>query len=414
MNVRTVNGSFRIEWKEKSRDRWIGRTLSVSRKNLQRHGVQPPGPGKPVREWHAQRLLAAVQRSLGEASEPDRNRVVLLTEMIDVFLDELRCTEKSRQKREQVLRRPAIDSPCAHPKLRDISLLTFLGDLPLTEIESEDLVKYRNFLADAGYSSMSVRDYVVIVRTLFSFGVRHGYLDKNPASEVRLPPSEPSEEIRILTKGQVGQLLALAGDPLQYDPIRHKNLDRSPYGRRQFLPTPGNSVLSQVLPGFVYLGLRRSELVRLLWEDIDLKRRVVLVRGARKNPAKRERRRAVPIPGALCEFLRRKPRTSPYAFTNSNGEQWNVHSLSCALRRFRKTYRERLGFDFDFQTLRRTYGSLLYQEGYSLDQVAEFLGHSESKTTRKWYAGLRAEDHHDRVTRVLSFQQAACGTEKRA
>ena len=103
------------------------------------------------------------------------------------------------------------------------------------------------------------------------------------------------------------------------------------------------------------------------------------------------------------DWLRQNERTCKHVFTNSNGKPFTKSALQSAMKRFRHTYGRRLGFHLDFQTLRRTYGSILFQEGFSLDQIAEYLGHSDTKTTRRWYAALRAEDHHDRVTRALAF-----------
>lgn len=404
MQIRFTTDPPRIEWKEKVADRWVGRTVSVTPENLERFGVSAPANG-PVTTWHAKRLLAALQRERRVSNAP--KPLMTLAGLIDVYLSNLFATKGTIERRERVLRRAAKKPAGTQPKAANISLLSFVGDVPLRSITSETLLRYQNSLQAADYSPMTVRDYLLDVRHLLNYAVRHGYLETSPAAELRIPASEPNEDIRILTKEQIAALLALAGDPLTYDPTRHKHMERETGGRRPFKRTPGNSILSKVLPGFVYLGLRRSELVKLQWEDVDLGRRVVLVRGAKKNPAKRERRRAVPIPDPLYEILKKMPRTSAFVFTNTRGEPWNVDSLHSGLCRFRQTWKKKLGFDFDYQTLRRSYGSLLYEAGYSLDQIAEFLGHSDIKTTRTWYARLRAEAHHAKVSKAFALAAAA-------
>jgi integrase len=343
--------------------------------------------------------------SLVETSEraQDRTGAVRLSDAVETYLGSLRVVNTTLERRERVLLRRAKDTAASRPKVDDISLLGFLGDPLLTGITSEDLLHHQNLLVDGGYAPESVRGFGLDVRHFFNFCVRHGYLDRSPAGALELPPSEPSQEIHYLTPSQVSDLLEAVGDPTSYDPQRRFHLFRNPDGRRPFLPTPGNNVLSLVLPGFVYLGVRRCELIRMEWTDVNLARRVVTIRGARKNPAKSERRRSVPLPTPLLAFLGEKERTCSRVFTNSEGRPWTATALQSALRRFRKVGGAKLGFEFDFQTLRRTYGSILFQEDFTLDQIAEYLGHSDTKTTRRWYAALRAEDHHDRVTRALAF-----------
>ena len=119
---------------------------------------------------------------------------------------------------------------------------------------------------------------------------------------------------------------------------------------------------------------------------------------------------AIPIPDLLYFFLKEKTRTCPFVFTNSEGRPWNVDSLNSAMQRFRKTYRKTLGFDFDFKKLRRTYGSILYERGLSLDQIGHFLGHSDLRTTKKWYCGLRAGDFLERVSQAFSFSPTPAET----
>lgn len=410
MQIRFTTDPPRIEWKEKVDGRWVGRTVSVTAANLERYGVVAPNAGGKVTPWHAKRLMAALARDGQIAAAP--KPLMTLSGLIEAYLTSLECTVGMKERRERVLRRVAKPTIATKPKAADISLLSYLGDVPLRSITSEKLVHYQNFLSQHGYAPMSLRDFLLDVRGLFRFAVRHKYMEESPAEGLRIPASEPRDDVQILTKEQVSRLLEVAGDPLKYDPLLHQKLERAEGGRRPFKPTERNTVISKVLPGFVFLGLRRSELVKLRWEDVDFGRRVVLVRGARKNPNKTERRRAVPIPDALFAYLKNVEHTSEFVFTNSHGQAWNLSSLHSGLVRFRKTWKDALGFDFDYQTLRRSYGSLLFEAGYSLDQIAEFLGHSDVNTTRVWYAKLRAQDHHARVSKAFEMP-AAVGTESR-
>jgi len=403
MNIRDTKPP-RIEWKEFVDGRWVGRTMTVSPRNLDKFGLRVPATQKGITRKHAERLRDALERALRDSKENGLNGpFAQLSHVIDVHLDTVRCSESYRRRRERALKSPAKNDDAPHLKAKDISLLTHVGDVPIRSVTSEQLLRYQNMLEDKGYAPMSIRGFLRDVRAMFNFAVRHGYLDRNPADALRMPPNEPADGIYFLTHKQVQKLLKFAGDPLEYDPTLRFRLEKKKGGRRTFLPSIGNNVISQVLPGFLYLGVRRSELCRIRWKDVDLERKVAVIHGARKNPNKRERTRAVPIPDQLSDFLTKKARDSEFVFTNSEGRPWSPGSLSSCLRHFQQTYKKPLGFHVDFQTLRRTYGSLLYQAGYPLDQVAEFLGHSDVNTTRTWYASLRAEDHRERVTKAFEM-----------
>lgn len=400
----------RIEWKERVGDRWVGRTLTVNARNLEAYGIAAPADPKAISGWHAKRLLTVLTALQREAREDGHDRLrITLREMIDIYLSNLRVAEGFKRRRERALRSPAkieVDEKGNEkrpPNLRNrnISFLSFVGEIPLRAVTSEHVLRFQRFLEAQGYAPMSVRGFLLDVRAMLNYAVRHNYLDRSPADRVTLPANEPRSGLRFLDSKQIEKLFEIAGDPLKYDPDRRNHLERAVTGRRGFLPAIGNNVISQVLPGFLYLGVRRSELCRIRWSDVDLERRVVHIRGARKNPTKTERQRVVPIPDQLLPFLSSRPRTSAYVFTNSEGRPWTVDSLGSCLRHFCETHRERLGFAFGFQTLRRTYGSILYGAGFSLDQIADFLGHSDVSTTRTWYVSLRAEDHRDRVTKAF-------------
>ena len=96
------------------------------------------------------------------------------------------------------------------------------------------------------------------------------------------------------------------------------------------------------------------------------------------------------MPRRLAASLKAMERSGrhPNVLLNTDGDPWNKSSLNCAIRRFRKAVR--LPFHWKFQMLRATYGSLLVQEGIPIAHVSMALGHSDVKTTQRWYIGLNS------------------------
>jgi integrase len=81
------------------------------------------------------------------------------------------------------------------------------------------------------------------------------------------------------------------------------------------------------------LGLRRSEMIRLEWSDINFESGIVRVRGTKTSTAFRE----VPLPKKLERYLQTHSQTEwvSNVFCNTNSQPWNKDSLNSSLRRFR-------------------------------------------------------------------------------
>ncbi|TAH34299.1 MAG: site-specific integrase [Planctomycetota bacterium] len=410
---KTKNHPMQVCWRVRAGDQWRERAVAVNRKNLLRYDVQPPAPGAPITERHAKRLQAALER-LGLDTLPESTAgangqqgppsgPLTLADAAKTYLSALEVTPGQLRRKRRTLMGGELGVPdqLNTRSQADVSFLGLVGNLPLEQLRRQDVEAYESLLRKAGYAEQTVRSYLVDVRSFLNWSVREGLLPKTPAQGHHLPPSEPAGDLYILTADQVRKLLQVLGDPLAGHAPRAANADRTAL-RNGLPPRPfGSELLSAPLQAALFLGLRRSEIVKLRWVDVDLFRRVVNVRGARKNPQRAERRRPVPIPPELLPYFKRAPRRGEFAFANSDGNPWDTRSIHCAMKRFREVWEPWLGFQVGFQCLRRTYGSLLYAAGYGLDQVADFLGHSEASTTRIWYAKLVAEDQHDRIAQAF-------------
>ena len=67
-------------------------------------------------------------------------------------------------------------------------------------------------------------------------------------------------------------------------------------------------------------GMRRGEILRLRWEDVDFKRSTIQVVSREDGHTKNYESRSVPMNGVVKEALKRHPRRldSPYVFCNAN------------------------------------------------------------------------------------------------
>ena len=244
----------------------------------------------------------------------------------------------------------------------------------MDRISREDVAGFQIALTRSGMAPATIRGYMTTLGTFLAWCHQRGYLLSNPGKGLSLP-SRKKTEIEWLEEKRAKALL--------------KATERHP------LEGPVKTLL--------WLGLRRSEMMRLEWRDVNFELGIVRVRGTKTANAFRE----VRLPPKLASFFESLPQPDehPNVLLNTNGEPWNKDSLNSSLRRFRGSSR-RLKFHWNFQILRATYGSLLVKQGIPIAHVSLVLGHADVRITQDWYIGLNSKHVSpqipDAISRALS------------
>ncbi|MFH0812222.1 MAG: site-specific integrase [Pseudomonadota bacterium] len=143
---------------------------------------------------------------------------------------------------------------------------------------------------------------------------------------------------------------------------------------------PGGAMMKVAL----FSGLRRGELFRLTWNDVDFKRGFIHIR----NP-KGGRDQVIPLNPETAKVFQRQPQTdSPYIFPGLNGNQ------RAEVRRAVNRIKRDAGLPDDFRPLhglRHTFASMLASSGeVDLYTLQHLLTHKDPGTTQR-YAHLRDE-----------------------
>ncbi len=124
-------------------------------------------------------------------------------------------------------------------------------------------------------------------------------------------------------------------------------------------------------------GLRRSEAVNLRLKDIDSKRMLIKIRGA-----KGKKDRYVPLSGVLLELLRnyyRKEKPSNWLFEGLGGMQYSTTSIYNVVKNTaRKAGIKKRIYP---HILRHSFATHHLEQGTDLRFIQAFLGHESSKTT---------------------------------
>lgn len=152
--------------------------------------------------------------------------------------------------------------------------------------------------------------------------------------------------------------------------------------------------LQAMVATMIYAGLRRSELLWLCRNDVDLNAGVhgmLRIRakddhGVMWSP-KTGRDRGVPINSALRPFLEQHCEAAPadreWFFVTPKGRRWDPDNFGARLRLFNQAS----GLPWTCLDYRHTFGSQLAMKGESLFKIAELMGNSP-EICRRHYATL--------------------------
>ncbi len=128
--------------------------------------------------------------------------------------------------------------------------------------------------------------------------------------------------------------------------------------------------------------LRQGEIMRLRWNDLNIEKRTIVVRG-RKHPTHKHDD-VVPLLGVAFEIIMRQPRIDELIFP------WNQDSVAAAWERARDDCKI---VDIRFHDLRHHGITLMFEDGYSIEQVAIVSGHRDWGSLKR-YVHIRPESLH--------------------
>jgi integrase len=214
----------------------------------------------------------------------------------------------------------------------------------------------------------TVNREVDTLKSMFNRAVEWKYLKASPAAGVKklkvqkLPPA-------YLNIEQLGKLLEQCTEPYLY--------------------------IFVVLGA--YLGLRRGEIFRLTWSDVDFNRREITVREAKNNEF-----RVIPMNDLVIETLKKHTRHIKsdvvLARSDTDGKAYQDirDSYQTALRQA-GLHRIRI------HDLRHSFASNLVTAGESLAVVMELMGHKDIQTTMI-YAHLAPNQKRNAVDRLVEGQ----------
>lgn len=202
----------------------------------------------------------------------------------------------------------------------------------------------------AGIKDGTIHTELGHLRMVMLWAVKHGVIAKAPAIE---RPSKPEPKDSYLTRDEVRRMLDAANAP-------HVRL---------------------AIMLLIGTGARNEAALQLTWDRVDFDRRIIQLR----NPfdrAVRKGRATVPVNDRLFAALEtaRKGALSPFVI------EWAGEPVK-SIKRGLKAAGAAIGRpDVSPHMLRHSAAVWLAEDGHSMDEISQFLGHGNVKVTTTVYA----------------------------
>jgi integrase len=245
------------------------------------------------------------------------------------------------------------------------------GARPASDIDDREWQTWVDRLTREGLSRSRIANHLAVARAIYGWASRptRRIVKRNSLLGVELPPNDEKPRTRVANADEAAALIA-ALDPA----------DAVPYALA------------------FYAGLRRAEIKRLDWPDVELDGYRLVVREA-KSQAGTGRRPPIaePLrPILLGEFMRQ-----------GRHESGAVSAVSVMSGKIAERARKRwaaAGLEpITLHECRHTYASFLMAAGYTLRELMEYMGHSSLQATERYVKLIPPLDETDPAERLNAY-----------
>ncbi len=253
----------------------------------------------------------------------------------------------------------------------------------IDELTSRDLEKFKRDRIAEGVGAEAIKYGLLLIRGTLKFAQQLGY----QVSDITFPQIKlPKNLLRYLSDDEERRLL------VALDPMRH-GAGLPPVEKRSAEMQRALQDAYDLVILLLDTGARYSEIANIEWSRIDLARRTIhLWRQKVQNET------VLYMTDRVFDVLSRRESNNAgrYVFCNRNGDERGYSAMSIRKAILRAGLR-----DCRVHTLRHTHASRLIQNGMSVYEVKEILGHTDIKTTLR-YAHLEQRQVTSKARDVIN------------
>ncbi len=279
----------------------------------------------------------------------------------------------------------------------ELYVIPRIGDIKLNRLTSRELQKlYKDLLENGrlrevqkeknpGLSSSTVRGIHMMLHNALDRAVKERLILRNPTEDCIIPKLE-KKEMKILHPEDIKAYLTAAE-------------------RRGVLPMFYLELVS---------GVRKGELVALLWDDLDMERRTISVSKQAlsrpggeivvNRPKTENSIRAVSIPQEAVDLLveeHKKHPDNPYMFPSP--KTGGMYYPDSVVNLHKKLLQDAGLEHIRFHDLRHTFATMALQNGVDVKTVSSMLGHYDAGFTLRTYTHATRQPQEQAAETMGSF-----------
>jgi len=223
----------------------------------------------------------------------------------------------------------------------------------------------RNYIYSAkekrNLSNTSICKLIAILKSFFNFLEEEEIIAKNPTRKIKTPKKNKSYP-RVISRHEIDRII----DSIKFAPLRcRKNYIRD----------------RLIISMLYYTGIRRSELLNLNWENLNLDNSSIIIRSG-----KGRKDRIMPLHPILKELIEdyltlRLPLKDNTMFVGEAGRRLS----KCSFSNLIKMYVQISGLShkgYTAHSFRHSFATHLIEKGVDIFKVQTLLGHSSLDSTR--------------------------------
>jgi integrase len=272
----------------------------------------------------------------------------------------------------------------------------------ISEITTESVEDWKVARLKEGLAPTTVLRDVAALSGVLTRAVKMGKLETNPVRNVDKPRIDRRPKVRYLSEDEESRLRTALMKRDQEALVARKSANEWRRVRGRDLMREPERFADHLAPAVLLsmnTGLRRGELLGLLWTDIAMEEKLLTVRGA---AAKSGDTRYIPLNDEALKLLKDWQRDSDdeqhvFSVTTSFKTSWRALLERAKVTRFR------------WHDLRHHFASRLVQAGVPLNTVRELLGHGSLAMTLR-YAHLAPNQTRDAVAKLNAPLAGITGT----
>jgi integrase len=300
-----------------------------------------------------------------ENDELGIKKTIVLGALLDLYIEDKHLWDNTGRTKRYVIQ-----------MLRDCEI----AKIQSNKLKTSDLIKHCKIRQAAGAKPATVYHDVCYLRAVMK--------KAQPVFDIEANYSIFDEALpTLIDMGLIGKSDKRTRRPTQVE------LDKLRIGLeiRQNQKANGNVRIPylDILEFSILTCMRIGEVCKLKWEDLNREHKTIIVRD-RKDPRKKEGNHMIaPLLGESFNIAIKQPNENELIFP------YNPRSVSAGFQRVRNDLDIK---DLRYHDLRREGASRLFEQGYSIEEVAQVTGHRNLNILWQVYTQLFPHKLHDKFT----------------